>query len=143
MMERRLAERGIAEINRVETEAQRQRAAGDVPPVRQLAVADSPTGPHHGLGIQLIGDADAGAEGVLVGLGESAVAAALAEALIDEGAGPASRRRVRRGEIDLAAAEMLIVPCPPSPAQARLRVVWGVTLQLSGVELSLFRTATL
>ena len=120
------AERRVAEIDRVETETQCERAARDVPPVRQLAVANSPAGPHHGLGIQLIGDADAGAEGVLVGLGEGAVAAALAEALIDESAGQSSRRRVRRVEIDLAAAEMMLVPLPAVvPAQAEVDGQFG------------------
>ena len=38
--------------------------------LRQLAVADAPTGAHHGLVIQLIGDAEPRTKGIRIGLGE-------------------------------------------------------------------------
>src|SRR5262249_28001920 len=52
--EGRLAEGGIAEINRVETEPQRGRTACDIQPMTQLAVADAPPGAHHCLVIQFV-----------------------------------------------------------------------------------------
>src|SRR5262249_3050710 len=54
--EGRLAEGWVAEINRVETQSQRGRTTGDVPPVGQLAVAHAPTGARHGLFIQPVSD---------------------------------------------------------------------------------------
>src|SRR5262249_6000557 len=108
----RFAECGIAEINRVETESKRGRAASDVPPVAKLAVAHSPAGAQHGLVIEPVSDCEPRAKGVWIGLREIAIASPGAVAFINERSPQSSCRRIRRSEIDHAAAVMQFVPLP-------------------------------
>ena len=131
--QRRFAERRIRPIDRVETDAERRRSAGHIPPVRQRAVGDAPAGTQHGLVVEPVGRAEPRTERVGIGLRELAVAAARSVAFIDEPTGQPAGRGIRRRQADLAGAiEPLVALARRSPSAGRSRAsACGSTRQLS------------
>ena len=116
--QRGFAERGVRPVDRVEADAERRRTARHVPPVRERAVGQAPTGTQDGLVIQLVRRPEPRTEGVRIRLREFAVAASGPEALVHEPAGQSPGGRIRRRQTDLAGAVEPLVALPAVvPAQ--------------------------